>query len=461
MTIFISYPSEDEAIARTVHTALRSIVAERRIFFGAVSLRGADEYESVLAEQIEKTELFILIYCGSARLKDMSWCFYEAGQFRAQLQRSVGTTGASAELSRRLTYLYDGVRPPVLSRFQGVPVNAIKVTANHDDEVEDTQLFRFCLDIMKQFAPDRDASDSHNRRMLKNEVRNIASAFASNVPAPEREKALLPRLRFELRAGNGRATFDDGTQVHDDVDGNALNDIFGIVDKKTSWGAIKEKAAAKYGFLPPALGDVEIAIQKLARGDSPNQTQGLVLANNMLFRPILSRYTKYGNGDLTCHLGFVPTRQKGFELGAKSSVLLIGIIFTMRFRQKIFPLIRPIENLATNPPAESPIDRFRKQLLDIETEVAEYGLQSAHETDEDPLLVEFLEGPAKDYLRHQVELWRYSRRKMGQYFARADYRENTEFREFLLQELLRIRDENPKVLRLLINELRRMEKVGE
>jgi hypothetical protein len=105
--VFVSYNHQDRNIADAVVQALTSISPQLSVFIDHSGLEGGDDYEARLSQSLQKTRWFIIICRG---VKDMNWCFYEAGQFRAKLVKEDELN----ELRSRMCYLYDGERPSQL-----------------------------------------------------------------------------------------------------------------------------------------------------------------------------------------------------------------------------------------------------------------------------------------------------------------------------------------------------------
>jgi hypothetical protein len=66
---------------------LTSLSDELKVFIDHAGLEGGDDYEAKIAQSIGELQWFVIICSGPRKTaKDINWCFYEAGQFRAKLQ---------------------------------------------------------------------------------------------------------------------------------------------------------------------------------------------------------------------------------------------------------------------------------------------------------------------------------------------------------------------------------------
>src|SRR4051812_8724924 len=102
--VFVSYNHADNKIADAIVQSLAAINADIKVFIDHSGLEAGDEYDEVLSRSIQSSQWFIIVCSGAARLsKNMNWCFYEAGQFRAKLDNE----HATADVRNRICCLYD------------------------------------------------------------------------------------------------------------------------------------------------------------------------------------------------------------------------------------------------------------------------------------------------------------------------------------------------------------------
>jgi hypothetical protein len=121
-----------------------------------------------------------------------------------------------------------------------------------------------------------------------------------------------------------------------------------------------------------------------------------------------------------CHVAFIPVRNRKFNLGMKTSLLLSGLILSVRFWQRILPIIDELK--ALDPAASMPLLlKFLKELTTIETEALEYGISApADDHDEPPLLNAFREGLVKESLRAKIIAWTNARKLFFEKIVEAD-----------------------------------------
>ena len=124
--LFISYNHKDKKIAEAVVEALTALSPGLDVFIDRAGIEGGDDYEAKISESIQKSQWFVFICSGGDKSeKNMSWCFYEAGQFRAKLEAS----DQKEAIRDRMCFLYDSDPPSQLSRYQGSLVS----TSDRDD----------------------------------------------------------------------------------------------------------------------------------------------------------------------------------------------------------------------------------------------------------------------------------------------------------------------------------------
>ena len=408
--VFVSYNHRDRSVADEVVQALTSISEQLRVFIDHSGLEGGDDYELKLSQSLQKTRWFIIICRG---IKDMSWCFYEAGQFRAKLAQE----NELEELRSRMCYLYDGERrPSQFARYQGTIIRPLLDIGSDDShDYENTGLFNLFETIIKRSQPNplRDTTDQSVRRLMRDGVRRITRAFM-NTSDVVGEIVFQPRISFELPPPGEKSLLGltPGTPVQGYE--STLRDIFGIADGETNWGEIKRSSVSADNREARWIGDVETATAEISSKKLPTQTEALCIARDgALFRPIVARYEKYRNEAKKCHVAFIPERNRKFNLGMKTSLLLSGLILSVRFRQRILPIIDELKglDLAASPKTLELLLNFLKELTTIETEGLEFGISApADDRDEPALLNAFREGLVKESLRAKILAWTSARK---------------------------------------------------
>jgi TIR domain len=173
--VFVSYNHKDGKLADALAETLTSLSPSLSVFIDHSGLEGGDDYEAKISKSIRAPQWFVMICnSGSKPDKDMSWCFYEAGQFRAKLEAANEVDA----VRDRICYLYDGERPSQLLRYQGSLVSTtdrngkpLNSAINGDDSFgyENTELFSFLDLILTKSAssPLRDVKDASVRKLMR------------------------------------------------------------------------------------------------------------------------------------------------------------------------------------------------------------------------------------------------------------------------------------------------------
>ena len=376
--VFISYNHRDRNIADAVVQALKSISDQLSVFIDHSGLEGGDDYEVKLSKSLQQAHWFIII-CRDE--KDMNWCFFEAGQFRAKLAKEQELN----EQRSRICYLYDGERPSQFAKYQGTMISRfnssrheLNLDVESDDtrDYENTELFTLFATIVKKSKPEplRDMTDESVRKLMSDGVRRITRAFMKREQIVG-EIVFQPRISFMLPppSENGLLGLTSDTSVVGQE--NTLSQIFGIAGGLTKWGEIKRSFVSADNIEARWISDVETASKEISSNRWPSQTKSLCIAHDgVFFRPIVARYKKYRSDAKNCYVAFIPVRNRKFNLGMKTSLLLSGLILSVRFRQRILPIILELKglDLAASPKTMPLLLKFLQELTTIETEALEF-----------------------------------------------------------------------------------------
>lgn len=416
--IFISYNHKDKIIASALEESLASL-SDCNIFIDHAGLEGGDDYEAKISEAIRASHWFVMVCSGAAKPeKDMSWCYYEAGQFRAKLEAA----DQAKAIRDRLCYLYDGERPSQLTRYQGYLISTadrsgkpLNVNVESDDSIgyESTELFNF-LDLIltrSRISPLRNINDPNVRKLMRSGVRKITCAFEQNrIDDVVGEEVFQPRISFRIPPPSGEVK-GLGPETVIAGEYRALQDIFSIAGSEATWADVKVKSSrySSNGMIPLWINDLEAAATDVARGDVPRQTDFLCFGSDeKYYRPIIARYEKFRSSAKKCYVAFIPARDRRFNLTFKTSLLLSALILSVRFRQRVLPLVEDLKKLQQAPESRKTelLQKIQNEIVMVEAEAMEFGLSPPKdEHDEPPLLSSFRDGPDKDFLRAEINRW--------------------------------------------------------
>lgn len=423
---FISYNHKDKKIAEALVESLTSLSPDLEVFIDHSGIEGGDDYETKISDSIQKSQWFIFICSGGAKEKDMGWSYYEAGQFRAKLEAD----DQKKAIRDRMCFLYDIDRPSQLARYQGSLVSTtdrdgitLNFEAENDDSLsyENTELFDFLKIVLTRSAvsPLRDINDPNVRKLMRNGVRKITRAFVRNtIDEKIDEDVFQPRISFIVPPPSQKQV--DGLTPATVITGefNALPNIFTIAGTSTTWADIKATASAQSGneMTPLWIGDMEAAARDVLLGKVPRQTDFLCLGNDgKFYRPIIARNENFRSKAKRCYVAFIPSRDRRFNLTFRTSLLLSALILSIRFRQRVLPLVDELsrdQNLPEKKKAEL-LQKLQNEIVLVEAEAEEFGLSPPKdEHDDPPILNGFRDGPEKEFLRLEIIKWSKTRMAM-------------------------------------------------
>jgi hypothetical protein len=202
---------------------------------------------------------------------------------------------------------------------------------------------------------------------------------------------------------------------------SSLSTLFGITGTKTTWGSVKTSCKQEDGNDPLWVNDLEQAAGQASLDRVPDQPNGMcqAKANRQFYRVLLARYEPFKSKARICHVAFVPSAARGFDLKQRSSVLLSSLILSVRFRQIILPFIKTLQEL----PNDEKLDGLRKlerELYLSESEAEAFGLSSVRgERDDPPLVRVFRDGDNKAVIEDGIKDWAKGRRVLTDVFNRV------------------------------------------
>jgi hypothetical protein len=390
--VFLSHSHLDQRAAVEIRRILTQISDRLTVFLDHASLEGGDEYESKIADAIRNSEWFLFLAVGDLSAKDMTWCFYEAGQFRAKLQ--AGAKGTREQVPERMCVLYDGDMPPrPTMQYQAIKISTVDAVGKpieldrnkpsfSEIQLESTPIYQLLKTMVQKSGsePLRDVGDGMVLGLLRESARAIIDAIAQ-LRKDQRlpEVPLQPRISFSIPfSPTGLEAIDPYTPVcgYD----NALTSIFRIAGATTTWGAFKAAAKLPNDATPLWLEDIERGVCKhVAANLVPPQTDMMCVSGGNMFRPIITRFVPYQSGNRDVYIIFSPVQRRplvgnrGGTFGAaeKIGMLLLSLIMAVRFRQRVLPLVDALEGATADAPAL--LLRIEREIGSIESEAQEYG----------------------------------------------------------------------------------------
>jgi hypothetical protein len=404
--VFISYHGTDVAIARALRTSLLRLSADFDVFLDRDSIAPAVDYDQLIAEKIKEAEWFVIVCTGFPRRDaDMMWSFYEAGQFRATLKDTL-----QEEANKRIVCVFDDEPPSILSKFQGVkvwakqrsgkPIDAL-LPPGENIQIDDSAIFDL-LERMIRNAPEeplRDVGAASTREMIREESHKLITLFLAAGPQTiVEEKSLQPRISFELLAG-ARLSPQTPIKGYD----ASLRHLFSIETEETTWADIIQSCCTPNGGKPAWLSDIEIAAAEIMKDRTPANIANKCLLENVIYRVYTARYEVYKDHRRVIYIVFLPESRQPFDLTRRSSTLLSSLILSVRFREQLIPMAKPLRAQSS---AEI-LQNFYRLLLAIEMEARQFGLvvESTIPDEESPLAAAFTDGKKRKIVRDRIRDW--------------------------------------------------------
>src|SRR6202000_1996066 len=98
----------------------------------------------------------------------------------------------------------------------------------------------------------------------------------------------------------------------------------------------------------------------------PRQTDFLCFGTDQkYYRPIIARNENFRNKNKKCYIAFIPSRDRRFNLGFKTSLLLSALILSVRFRQRVLPLTEDLKKLdqAQDPKKAELLQKIQNEIV--------------------------------------------------------------------------------------------------
>ena len=160
---------------------------------------------------------------------------------------------------------------------------------------------------------------------------------------------------------------------------------------------------------PLWINDLEAAARDVALGKIPKQTDFLCLGNDdKFYRPVIARNVNFRSKAKRCYVAFIPSRDRRFNVSFRTSLLLSALILSIRFRQRVLPLVDDIEKAQNIPEKKKAelLHKLQQEIVLIEAEAEEFGMSPPKDEHDDPVILNgFRDGPEKELLRQQITTW--------------------------------------------------------
>jgi hypothetical protein len=343
--IFISYASEDRAIATAAATCFKAALPD---FFAEVNidkdfLQPGSPFQAQIEAKLQQTDVFIIVYANAEKLSH-GYTGWEVGYFDHILRTDPGR--------RKKISLFLFGPPPVTAADQGVPLGL------SPDQLKQT---------LEQFASSLSVSPEEP---LCKEIADWQETVARNIenmgfPRPPRKAEHDPQLGvrnlklaiFQYLKGTIESTVKPQKQITIRLTGASLEEssetlppeaellplgpqstggsmkIFGLADEPITWKKFQELTA-----IQPFGDSWQDAIISVVRSAFPDRVDvdnsQIILTNDgtTAYRVILTTATKFYDDSREYNLYFVEMLQRHDYGDKETTQLLKGLELVCRFR---------------------------------------------------------------------------------------------------------------------------------
>jgi TIR domain len=359
--IFLSYASEDSAIANVIENALQCLSGE--LDFGLEITRDVHSFTRGLSlsdqviEKLKNSDFLFIIYTEALK-KSHSYTGFEVGAFRVFMTQD---QEKKKKTDRRIVSLYLDEMPAPEQDVLGIKLD-IRSLGRADPEHRaslldrDKHLPQFFCDVVDLFVTRSFAERVHGDQPISGElaaemtnVQNKKRAFVDEKVTPLLEHGLLSALAavvasssieqklFEIKWSATAGSQLSKGNVLADAELNASNSdvfrLFGIEQDKTSmsWGEFHNLLDERYprhsAFILNALD--EAARSGLSSGPVDNE-QFFISPDQKMYRVIVTRHYAYYDGSKFMNMYFIPMLSRFAE---DTSIVLALLNVAVRYRQ--------------------------------------------------------------------------------------------------------------------------------
>lgn len=343
--IFLSYASEDLAIATAVASCFRTALPD---FFAEVNLdkdflEPGSAFQAQIEAKLQATDLLIIVYSGAEKLSH-SYTGWEVGYFDRIMRTEPDR--------RKKISLYLFAPPPTTSSEQGIPLGLsaelLKLSpAEFESQVSVTDEDPLCKEIeeWQQFVANNIESMQFPRPHYKPEqqaekcVRNLKIAIFQHLKTTV-ESVVKPQKQITIRVkgstlelANGNLPLEAEIRPSGALGSGGSMDIFGLADGYTTWGKFLESISTQ-----PFGESWRDAITSVVLSSFPDRVNvdnsQVILASDgkTAYRVILTTATKFYDDYREYSLYFVEVLQRDDHGDDDTTYLLKGLELVCRFR---------------------------------------------------------------------------------------------------------------------------------
>jgi hypothetical protein len=423
--IFISYASEDLAIATAVASCFKKALPD---FFAEVNLdkdflEPGSAFQAQIEAKLQSTDVLVIVYTGAEK-RSHSYTGWEIGYFDRIMRMEAG--------NRKKISLYLFGPPDTTASDQGVPLglskNQLELTMQEFETALSVQPAEpLCREIetWQQLVSGNMVSMGFPRPQYQTEqepdkcVRNLKLSIFQYLKTTI-ETVVKPQKQITIRV-KGSALDLSADNLPPDAEirpasalgaGRSL-DIFGLSDEETTWGKFLDATSShQYG---DAWRQAVSAVVLSSYPDRVNvdNSQVVVATDGTPYRVILTTATKFYDDFREYSLCFVEVLQREDQGDADTTYLLKGLELVCRFRSAFLERTSKFlgDNVGLVQPAHLPklASELLKELNFLHRDAQEAGM------DEPGTLAKYVD---LDHIRTIAEAYRPAESKLREVISK-------------------------------------------
>lgn len=342
LRFFISYATEDRALAIALSNALNKLLGDvfAEVWLDTQSLRAGFEFSKQIRDQLDRTDILIIVYTGKEK-SSHSFTGLEIGYFLGVMARS-----PEGVVKRRIVSFYLDQPPPTTADIQGISFGISRDTLSLPDEDYATLVGRIETNHpIVSFFGDMESAVARLRQDAGFGAKNIDTRDRLSC-AQQMLTAVFAQLKRSVDDDNtfqkklvviAKAEWDwESMELPDDTElvpsGPGVMDIFGQPEVPVTWGQFLRKAPDKFRVFWKDVIEAVITSSMPDRLDIDNSQIIVSESGQHIYRVVLSRSLRYFDKNREFHLYFVEALQPR-EYGHRLTTRLVrGLELCCRFR---------------------------------------------------------------------------------------------------------------------------------
>jgi hypothetical protein len=352
--VFISYASDDNAIAETLRNQLVNFDLNRvDAFHDSNDLRAGENWKDTILFKLTQADWFIGVFTGKQRIA-FSYPGYEVGIFESVHRTTLNDPN---DKSQRILCLYDTTNfPNIFNAHQNrrvlIPQRLPSTDAEWHALIDASELMQFfseftdyCIDKLHV----KTSTDYYNRARERNfeSAKTVLEEFYKSQQTNV-EKQIFTQKRLTLKIkGNFLSQTSDARMPDDarvDADGESLAIIGGRSKRNATgqevsyhWKELIESLLPRgQEKLPWAEQINSVILSELDHSRPFENYMAFTGADGNTYRIILARYKLYRNGSQKYYIQLIPTTPRRLSDDSKLEPIMAALVLGSQVRLLFF-----------------------------------------------------------------------------------------------------------------------------